>query len=187
MKIPGENLPKVNHYYTEGHPYFQKNVAVIGGKNSAVEAALDLYHHGANVTVIHRGESFGKAVKYWILPDIENRIKEGKIRAHFKTEVLEIKEDRIVVKSAAGEVWEIDNDFVFAMTGYRPNIDFLKKMGIQFTNGDTPAHDPKTLETNIPGVYIAGVISAGSDGSKVFIENSRHHGKLIMERILNGN
>lgn len=135
MNISGEHLPKVSHYYTEGHPYFQKNVAVIGGKNSAVEAALDLYHHGANVTLIHRGESFGKSVKYWILPDIENRIKEGKICAHFKTEVLQIKEDRIVVKNVAGEIWEIENDFVFAMTGYRPNIDFLKKTGIQFTNG----------------------------------------------------
>lgn len=186
MGIPGENLSKVNHYFTEGHPYFKKNVAVIGGKNSAVETALDLYHHGANVTLIHRGETFGKSVKYWILPDIENRIKEGKIQAHFKTEVLQIKEDRIVVKNAAGEVWDIDNDFVFAMTGYRPNIDFLKMIGIQFTNGDTPTHNPKTLETNVPGVYIAGVISAGSDGSKVFIENSRHHGKLIMGHILNG-
>jgi len=186
MGIPGENLPKVNHYYNEGHPYFKKNVTVIGGKNSAVETALDLYHHGANVTLIHRGETFGKSVKYWILPDIENRIKEGNVQAHFHTEVLQIKEDCIVVKNAAGEVWEIDNDFVFAMTGYCPNIDFFKKLGMQFTNGDTPAHNPKTLETNVPGVYIAGVITAGKDGSKVFIENSRHHGKLTMGHILNG-
>ncbi|HEX9653810.1 MAG TPA: YpdA family putative bacillithiol disulfide reductase [bacterium] len=186
MGIPGENLAKVNHYYVEAHAYFKKNVVVIGGKNSAVEAALDLYHHGAEVTLIHRGETFGKSVKYWILPDIENRIKERKIQAHFQTEALQIKEDSMVVKSAAGEVWEIENDFVFAMTGYRPDIDFLRKMGVQFTNGDTPVHNPKTLETHVPGVYIAGVITAGSDGSKVFIENSRHHGAQIMGHILNG-
>jgi len=186
MNIPGENLAKVSHYYSEGHRYFKKSVAVIGGKNSGVETALDLYHHGANVTLIHRGETLGKSVKYWILPDIENRIKEGKIRAHFKTAVLQIKDDRIVVKNAMGEVREIENDFVFAMTGYRPNIPFLQSIGIEIESNGTPVHHPKTLETNVPGMYIAGVITAGVEGSKVFIENLRNHGKQIIGHIING-
>jgi thioredoxin reductase (NADPH) len=187
LNISGENLPKVSHYYTEGHPYFKKNVAVIGGKNSAVEAALDLYHHGVNVTLIHRGESFGKSVKYWILPDIENRIKEGKIRALFNTVVEEIRETKVVVRNREGKRWEIENDFVFAMTGYRPNIPFLQSIGIKIDANGTPVHHPKTLETNVPGMYIAGVITAGVEGSKVFIENLRNHGKEIIGHILNGN
>jgi thioredoxin reductase (NADPH) len=186
MNIPGESLPNVSHYYTDGHPYFKKNVMVIGGRNSAVEAALDLYHHGAKVSLVHRDDTLGKSVKYWILPDIENRIKEEAIQSHFATTVLQIKDECVVVKNAAGEVWEIESDFVFALTGYRPNAPFLRSAGLKMKSGDIPTYNPKTLESNVAGIYIAGVITAGGDGSKVFIENSRHHGKLIMGHILNG-
>jgi thioredoxin reductase (NADPH) len=186
LNIPGEILTKVSHYYTEGHPYFKKNVAVIGGKNSAVEAALDLYKHGARVTLIHRGPTFGGSVKYWILPDIENRIKENKIQALFNSEVEEIQKDFIVVQTQDGRRLEIENDYVFAMTGYKPNVYFFEKMGIEMQSNCTPVYDSDTYETNIPGMYIAGVITAGADGSKVFIENSRNHGKIIIGHIVNG-
>ncbi|RMF61353.1 MAG: hypothetical protein D6743_13685, partial [Calditrichaeota bacterium] len=186
MNIPGENLEKVHHYYREGHPYYRKKVAVIGGKNSAVEAALDLYKHGADVTLIHRGETFGSSVKYWILPDIQNRIKEGKITARFNTVVSEIREDHLVLRGRDGGETTIANDVVFALTGYRPDEAFLRKLGLELDAECAPVHDPKTLETNVPGVYIAGVLTAGADGSKVFIENSRHHGNIIMGHIRNG-
>lgn len=184
LNVPGENLTKVSHYYTEGHPFYRQHVAVIGGQNSAVEAALDLYRHGAYVTLIHRRSSLGDSVKYWIRPNIENRIKENKIRALFNTVVKEITEEAIVVQKADGTTEKIRNDFVFAMTGYRPNLDFLKSLGIKIESNDTPVHNPETLETNIPGMYIAGVITAGAAGSKLFIENSRHHGKIIIDCIL---
>lgn len=186
MNIPGENLSKVHHYYDEAHPYYQKKVAVIGGKNSAVETALELFHNGADVTLIHRHETFGKSVKYWILPDIQNRIKEGKIKAYFNTTVKEIREKSLVLNVADGREIELENDVVFAMTGYLPDRPFLKEIGIQFDETMTPVHHPKTLESNVPCVYIAGVLTAGRDGSKVFIENSRNHGVKIIGNILNG-
>lgn len=186
MNIPGEELDKVSHYYSEGHPYFKKQVAVVGGKNSAVEAALDLYRHGAYVTLIHSGATFGESVKYWILPDIQNRIKENKIRALFNTIVEEIKEGSVIVQHQDGQRKEIENDYVFAMTGYKPNEHFLKKIGLEIESNCTPAHNPDTFETNIPGIYIGGVITAGAEGSKVFIENSRNHGNIIIGHILNG-
>lgn len=187
MNVPGESLEKVSHYYTEAHPFYNKKVAVIGGKNSAVEAALDLYKHGAEVTVIHRGPAFGKSVKYWILPDIENRIKEGKIKALFNTILVEIKENYIVIQDlAGGQRSTIDNDFVFALTGYHPDQSFLRRLGIEIDLQMTPTHNSDTLETNVLGVYVAGVITAGCEGSKVFIENSRDHGKKIIGHILNG-
>ncbi|MCG8606732.1 YpdA family putative bacillithiol disulfide reductase [bacterium] len=185
LRIAGEELDKVSHYYTDAHPFYKKNVAIIGGKNSAVEAALELYRHGANVTVIHRGEAFGKSVKYWILPDIENRIAEGKIRAFFETAVEKITRTEIHLSTAGGRR-VIDNDFVFALTGYRPDLPFLRKIGIEIDATGTPVHNPDTLETNVPGIYVAGVITAGCRGSKVFIENSRDHGKKIVRHILNG-
>lgn len=186
MGIPGENLGKVSHYYTEAHPYFDRKVAVIGGKNSAVEAALDLYKHGAEVTLIHRGPTFGKSVKYWILPDIENRIKEGKIKALFNTVVNQIQEKYIIVQDGNGQQRKIENDFVFAMTGYNIDEGFLRKIGVQIESGSSPLHNPETFETNVPGIYVAGVLTAGSNGSKVFVENSRHHGTKIIGHILNG-
>ncbi len=187
MNVPGEDLEKVSHYYTEAHPYYRKKVVIIGGKNSAVEAALDLYKHGAEVTVIHRGEDFGKSVKYWILPDIKNRIKEGKIRAYFNTTVNEIKEGFLIVTDDKGVETELENDFVFALTGYRPDMGFLKKVGIEFDSKLTPVHDAETFETNVSGVYIAGVIIAGCEGSKVFIENTRNHGTKIIGHINGSN
>lgn len=187
MNIPGEELDKVSHYYTEGHPFYNKKVAVIGGKNSAVETALDLYKHDADVTIIHRGKAFGKSVKYWILPDIENRIKEGKIKALFNTSVVEIKENYLVIQDlAGGQRSTVDNDFVFALTGYHPDQSFLKSLGIQMDSQMTPTYNPDTLETNVPGIYVAGVITAGCEGSKVFIENTRDHGKKIIGHIING-
>ena len=186
LQIPGEDLPKVSHYYTEPHLFYRCNVAVVGGKNSAVEAALDLYRHGAKVTLIHRGDTFGKSVKYWIRPDIENRVKEGAIKALFNTVVKEIHEDHIVLQDGAAVPVKLANDFVFALTGYRPDQRFLQSMGIRIGAGITPGHNPDTLETNVPGIYIAGVITVGSESSKVFIENSRHHGTQIVEHILNG-
>ena len=185
LGVPGEDLDKVSHYYTEPHPFYKKKVVIVGGKNSAVEFALDLYRNQAEVTIIHRGEGFGKSVKYWILPDIQNRVKEGKIRTLFKTEVTEIRSESIVVKNGAGEQ-VLANDFVFAMTGYHPDTNFLTKIGVTLGPKDTPVHDPKTLETNVRGVYIAGVITVGSEGSKVFIENSRAHGNQIIGHISNG-
>ncbi|MFQ5650436.1 MAG: YpdA family putative bacillithiol disulfide reductase [bacterium] len=185
MGVPGEDLDKVSHYYTEPHPYYRKKVAVIGGKNSAVEAALDLYKNGAEVTLIHRRETFGSSVKYWILPDIENRIRAGKIRALFNTVVMEIRDESIVVLRKDGTTQELENDLVLAMTGYNPDTRFLTQIGIELRSEYTAVHDPNTLETNVPGVYIAGVITAGSDGSKVFIENSRNHGAKIIGNILN--
>ena len=147
---------------------------------------MDLYKHGANVTLIHRGEDFGSSVKYWILPDKKNRIKDNKIHALFNTVVKEINENKIIVSGKDGQCDEIENDFVFALTGYQPNVDFLKKTGIEIKSQNTPVHNPETLETNIAGIYIAGVITAGSDSSKVFIENSRNHGTIITRHILYG-
>lgn len=183
MNIPGEEREKVSHYYTEAHPYYQKKIAVIGGKNSAVEAALDLYKHGVEVTIIHRGEDFGKSVKYWILPDIKNRIKKGRIQAYFNTTVAEIKEDLLILTGDDGIETELENDFVFALTGYRPDMGFLRNMGVEFDPKLTPVHDEETLQTNVPGIYIAGVITAGCEASKVFIENTRNHGTKIIGHI----
>lgn len=186
LGVPGEDLPKVSHYYTEGHPYFGRKVAVIGGKNSAVETALDLYRHGAEVTLIHRGAELGRSVKYWIRPDLENRIKEGAIRALFNTVVKEIRETDLIVQTAGSGEQTLANDFVFAMTGYTIDAPFLRRLGVEIDPDGTPRHNPNTLETNVPGLYIAGVVTAGDDGGKVFIENSRNHGTKITGHILNG-
>lgn len=187
LRVPGEKLPKVSHYYTEAHPYYAQKVAVIGGQNSAVEAALELYRVGAEVTLVHRGPELGRGVKYWIRPDVENRIREGAIRALFNSRVVEIKEDRIVVLVEGRRREELANDFVFALTGYHLDTALLQGAGVEFqADGQTPIHDPETLETNVPGLFIAGVLTAGPDANRVFIENSRHHGNLIMRAILNG-
>jgi thioredoxin reductase (NADPH) len=186
LNIPGEDLDKVSHYYSEAHLFYKRRVAVIGGKNSAVEACLELYRHGVDVTLIHRGSSFGKSVKYWVLPDIENRVKEGSIKAYFNTTVAEITDDHVIIRNGNNQRTKIENDHVFALTGYQPDRAFLESLGIELGEKLAPAHNPETLETNVPGIYVAGVITVGSESSKVFIENSRHHGTQIIGHILNG-
>jgi thioredoxin reductase (NADPH) len=179
MKIPGEQLPKVFHYYREPHPFFDCEVVVIGGKNSAAIAALELWRHGARVTIVHRQAGMHPNVKYWIKPDIENRIKNGEIKAHFNSWVKEILPEQVVVETPAGEV-RLKNDFVFALTGYHPDYDFLKGLGVKLSADECrPLVDLETLETNVPGIYVAGVIVAGSKTSEIFIENGRFHGQRI--------
>ena len=184
MNIPGENLSKVHHYYVDPHPYFEMDVAVIGGKNSAAIAALELWRSGARVTLIYRGPAVTPNVKYWIKPDIENRIKDGEIKAFFNTNVLEITPDAVVLDTPNGRV-AIPNDFVFAMTGYHPDFTFLEKLGIRFDGPDRlPVCNAETLESNVPGIYLAGVIVAGSRTSEIFIENGRFHGCQIAAALL---
>ncbi len=185
LNIPGEDLPNVSHYYTEPFPFFQRKVAIIGGKNSAVEAALDLYRHGADVTLIHRGAEIRQSVKYWILPDILNRIQEGSIKALFNTHVTRITRDAITVQNEEGESSTLKTDFVFALTGYHPDYDFLKACGIDIGGDElTPRHDPQTFETNVPGLYVAGVVAAGRNANKIFIENGREHAEVIVRDIV---
>jgi len=185
LNVPGEVLPKVSHYYSEPFSFYRQNVAVIGGKNSAAIAALELYRHGASVTLIHRKEKLSEGIKYWILPDIENRIREGSIAAYFLTEVKEIIADSIVLENDAKGRFSIPNDFVFALIGYHPDISLLKSMGVE-TNPDTmaPVHDELTMETNVKGLYIAGSIAAGRNNNKIFIENGRLHGRSIISSLL---
>ncbi|MBO0720087.1 MAG: YpdA family putative bacillithiol disulfide reductase [Blastocatellia bacterium] len=185
--IPGENLAKVTHYYKDAHPYYNREVAVIGGANSAAIAALDLYRHGARVTLIHRGARLREGIKYWIMPDIENRIKNGEVKAYFQTVVTEIGPHSIRIRSLApadesdGER-ELPNDFVFALTGYHTDNDFLRSLGIAIDPETMkPVIDPATMESNVPGIYLAGVVTAGRDTGKIFIENGRFHGGQIIE------
>ncbi len=179
LHIPGEDLPKVFHYYKDPHPYFDRDVLVIGGKNSAAIAALDLWRHGARVTLVHRGEKMHRHVKYWILPDIENRIRHDEIHGYFHSTVEEITPDTVRLRTPAGER-TLKNDFVFAMTGYHPDFQFLEALGVRLEGPDrTPAFDPHTLESNIPGIYLAGVIVAGTRTHEIFIENGRFHGAQI--------
>ncbi len=185
MNIPGEDLPKVKHYYSEPYPYAAQKVVVIGGSNSAVDAALETYRKGAEVTMIVRHQTISDSVKYWVRPDIDNRIAEGSIAAHFGAELLEIKESSVVFRTADGKTQEIENDFVLAMTGYLPNFDLLSRCGIEL-QGDclNPVYDEKTMETNVPGLYLAGVVCGGMDTHLWFIENSRIHANLIMADII---
>jgi thioredoxin reductase (NADPH) len=179
MNIPGENLSKVHHYYVDPHPYFEMDVAVIGGKNSAAIAALELWRSGARVTLIYRGPEIPPHVKYWIKPDIENRIKNGEIKAYFESNVVEVTPDTVVVETPEGRAM-LRNDFVFAMTGYHPDFDFLEGLGVRFEGPDRlPVCDAETLESNVPGIYLAGVIVAGSRTNEIFIENGRFHGRQI--------
>jgi thioredoxin reductase (NADPH) len=179
MNIPGEDLPKVFHYYREPHPFFDCDVIVIGGKNSAAIAALELWRHGARVTIVHRREGMGGHVKYWIRPDIENRIKNGEIKAYFQAQVKEILPEQVLLETLQGEV-RLKNDFVFALTGYHPDYEFLLNVGVQLTRDERrPLVNQETLETNVPGIYVAGVIVAGLKTSEIFIENGRFHGQRI--------
>jgi len=180
LNVSGEDLPKVLHYYREPHPFFGLDVLVIGGKNSAAIAALELWRHGARVTMVHRRPGIGESVKYWIKPDIENRIKAGQVKAYFNSTVKVITPDHVVLATPEGEV-TIPNDWVFAMTGYHPDFSFLHRLGVQF-RGDAdkkPVVNPKTLESNVTGIYLAGVIVAGMRTSEIFIENGRFHGQVI--------
>ena len=179
MGIPGESLSKVRHYYNDPHPYFGWDVMVIGGKNSAAIAALELWRHGALVTLVHREEGMHPHVKYWIKPDIENRIKNGEIRAYFQSRVVEITPDSVIIETPSGRE-TIRNDFVFAMTGYHPDFAFMERLGVRFEGEDRlPVCNPETLESNVPGIYLAGVIVAGSRTNEIFIENGRFHGRQI--------
>ena len=179
--IPGEDLPKVSHYYKDAHPFYDRDVAIIGAANSAAIAALDLYRHGARVTIIHRQATLRPTIKYWILPDIENRIKNGEIKAHFQTIVTEIKPTSIRIRHLeTGEESELPNDFVFALTGYHTDNDFLRSVGIEIDPETMkPKHNPETMESNVKGIYLAGVVIAGKETGKIFIENGRFHGGQI--------
>jgi len=182
LGIPGEDLPKVSHYALEGHAFFGRKVTVVGGANSAAITALDLYRHGADVTLVHREPQLSRHIKYWIRPDIDNRIKEKSIRANFESRVTEIKEDSIRIEHAGGESVILENDFVFALTGYHPDVDLLQRAGVRVdATSFRPACNPKTLETNVPGLYVAGVVISGRQTNEIFIENGRFHGKQIME------
>ena len=185
MNVKGEDLPKVKHYYSEPYPYAQQKIAVIGSSNSAVDAALETYRKGAEVTMIIRHSEISKSVKYWVKPDIENRIKEGSITAYFNAEVLEITPVAMIFKDEDHTVHEIENDFVLAMTGYLPNFEFLRNSGIEL-QGDclNPFYNEETMETNIPGLYLAGVVCGGRDTHLWFIENSRIHANLILKDIV---
>lgn len=186
LNVPGEDQPHVAHYYDEPFAYAGTEVAVVGGSNSAVETTLDLFRHGANVKLVHRRNELGSKIKYWMKPDIENRIKEGAIPAYWNTAVEAIHESSLALKDQnSGESFSIPADFVFLLTGYHPDAGFLKKAGVEVDETTlVPNHDPETLESNVPGLYVAGVILAGYETAKIFIENGRHHGKPIIEDIL---
>ena len=183
MNIPGEDLPKVFHYYREPHPFFDLDVVIVGAKNSAAIAALELWRHGARVTLVHRGPGIHSNVKYWIKPDIENRIKAGEVKAYFNSTVCEITPEEVLIQTPEGEK-RLHNDYVFALTGYHPDFSFLTSLGIELAGKEQkPVSDPKTLESNVKGVYLAGVIVAGMRTSEIFIENGRFHGEQIAEHL----
>jgi bacillithiol disulfide reductase len=187
MNVPGENLPKVTHYYREPYPYVHQKVAIVGAKNSAAKAALDCYRHGAQVTLIVRSDVLSDKIKYWIKPDLENRIKEGSIKALFNTAVQEIRESSIVVSTPDG-THEIENDWVIATTGYHPDFELLETIGLEFKADGyrTPSYDDATFETTRPGVYIAGTVCGGYQTSRWFIENGRFHARQIAKHISSG-
>lgn len=188
LNIAGENLSNVSHYYTEPFPFYRRKVAVIGGKSSAVEAALDLYRHGAEVTLIHRGAEIGQSVKYWLRPDIVNRIKAGSIKAYFNTVVTRITEEAIFIQNGAANEQRLENDFVFALTGYHPDFEFVKRCGVLIDEANRKiCFNPATFETNVPNLYIAGVVAASKGGDNIFIENGRDHVKLVVKDILSKN
>jgi thioredoxin reductase (NADPH) len=180
LAMPGEDLPNVSHYYTEPHPFWRQDVVVIGGKNSAAEAALDLYRNGARVTLVHRGATLGSTIKYWVRPDIENRIKAGEIRALFQTHVKRFEPEAVRVSGPQGDE-TLHAVQAFALTGYHPDFAFLRKLGVELDPAtNKPRLDPKTLESNVPGLHLAGVIIGGNHTSEIFIENGRFHGKQII-------
>ena len=184
LNVPGENLPKVKHYFDEAHPYAYQKVLVIGAGNSAVDVALETFRKGAEVTMVVKEKNLKEGIKYWVRPDIENRIKEGTINAYFKSEVVGIEENKVEIKTPEGNII-IANDFVFAMTGYHSNFEFLKSLGVNLTNDDMliPRFNPDTYETNVKNLFLAGVVCCGMETSKWFIENSRDHASKIFDVI----
>ncbi|MBL7728584.1 MAG: YpdA family putative bacillithiol disulfide reductase, partial [Dinghuibacter sp.] len=187
LNVPGEELPKVTHYYKEPHFYAYQKVAVIGANNSAVDAALETWRKGAEVTMVIRGTEIGQRVKYWVRPDIENRIKEGAINAYFNSTVKEIREHELLIQTPSGVV-AIENDWVIAATGYQPNLNFLRKLNIHLSDDEVmkPWVNEETFETNVSGIYLAGVICGGMNTHRLFIENSREHAVKIIRAILMG-
>jgi thioredoxin reductase (NADPH) len=185
LNVPGEDLPKVKHYYDNVHPYVGQEVLVVGARNSAAQVALELWQKGAKVTMLVRGSEISNKVKYWIKPNLENRIKEGSIPTYFNSTIEEIFPQQVSLNTPEGKV-TIANDFVLAMTGYRPNYAFLRKIGIEISEDQSqlPTFNEDTLETNLPSIYLAGVVCAGMETSKLFIENTRDHGEIIIGRIL---
>lgn len=185
LNIPGEDLPKVSHYYKDPHFYSLQKLVVVGASNSSVDAALETWRKGADVTMIVRGEQIGERVKYWVRPDMINRIKEGSIKAHFNAELTQIKEGFVEFKDENGEIQQIENDFVLALTGYRPNFSFLEKLGVDIAdaNKNIPMYNEETMETNRKGIYLAGVICGGLETHKWFIENSIIHAEKIIQAI----
>ncbi len=184
MNVPGEDLPKVKHYFDEAHPYAYLKVIVVGAGNSAVDVALETYRKGSEVTMVVREDKLKAGVKYWVKPDIENRIKEGSIKAFFNSKILEIKSDKVIIETPDGKK-TIPNDFVFAMTGYHPNYNFLTKIGIETSNDNLklPTFNEETFETNKKGIFLAGVVCGGMDTAKWFIENTRYHASKIFDHI----
>ena len=187
MGVPGEELSKVTHYYREPYPYVRQKVVVVGARNSAAKAALDCYRHGAQVTMVVRSAGLSDKIKYWIRPDLENRIKEGSVKALFNTTILEIRDSTILLESSEG-THEIENDWVIATTGYKPDYLFLEKLGLEFADDGwrTPVFDEATFETTRPGVYIAGTVCGGYQTSRWFIENGRFHARQIAKHIAGG-
>ena len=184
LNVPGEDLPKVRHYYDEPHPYFAQKVVVVGASNSAVDVALETWRKGAEVTMVVKGSTIGDNVKYWVRPDIENRIREGSIKCYFHAQVLEITPTAVLIDTPEGKR-SLENDFVMAMTGYQPPFEFMESLGIRFHNDayHTPEYDETTMETNVPGLYLAGVVCGGLKTNKWFIENSRVHAEIIVESL----
>ena len=184
MNVPGENLPKVTHYYRDPHFYAMQRIVVVGANNSAVDAALETYRKGAEVTMVSRGEGIGKRVKYWVRPDIVNRIAEGSIKAYFNSSITAIREKEVDIQTPEGLI-TIPNDYVIAATGYKPDFDFLRNSGIELSCDDllTPTYNPANMESNLPNVYLAGVVCGGMNTHVWFIENSRVHAKMIVDRI----
>jgi len=184
LNIPGEDLPKVKHYYLDPHYYAMQKVVVVGSSNSAIDVALETYRKGADVTLVVRGDEISSRVKYWVRPDIINRIKEGSIKAYFNSNLKAIREYEVDIETPEGTI-TIPNDFVMAMTGYKPNFNFLKKMGINLSEDKyIPQYNPDTMETNMPGMYLAGVVVGGLDTHLWFIENSRIHADMIIDDIV---
>jgi thioredoxin reductase (NADPH) len=184
LNVPGENLPKVSHYFKEAHPYFDKDVVIVGGKNSSVEAAMELSMAGARVTVIYRGKEYSKSIKPWILPEFDSFIRNQKIAMEFNATIKEISEKKVVYFVENKEK-ELENDYVLAMTGYHPDHNFLKNIGIDIDEETgRPNYNPETMETNLPGVFIAGVMAAGNNANEIFIENGRLHGEQIAQSLV---
>ncbi|WP_430510235.1 YpdA family putative bacillithiol disulfide reductase [Gottfriedia solisilvae] len=184
LSIPGEELEKVSHYFFEGHKHFNQKVVIVGGKNSSVDAALELEKCGAEVTVLYRGNSYSPSIKPWVLPEFEALVRSETIDMKFQANIIEIKEKSVIYEQL-GDIYEIDNDFVYAMTGYHPDHSLIKSMGVGVDDSTgRPTFNPETMETNIKGIYIAGVIAAGNNANEIFIENGRFHGDLIAKNII---